>query len=110
MPGGRRRQESSQLREQRRLIFVQTGEIQAPGENNWDPKPELFAEAVTSLISMGAAVMFSSAGGGRVMGVKIYEGDASTDRKWLYESEELDDWCVAVIEMARKAREGIGGS
>jgi hypothetical protein len=108
MPGGRQKPTNPKVVEQRRLIFVQTGQVQPVGENNWDPKPHLLSEAITSLIAMGAAVMFSSAGGGRVMGVKIYEGDASTDRKWLYDSEELDDWCIGVIEQARKAREGVG--
>lgn len=109
MPGGRRKADPNIVRDQRRLIFVQTGAVQPVGENTWDPKPELLSEAITALVTLGAAVMFSSTGGGRVMGVKVWEGDASTERKWLYDSEELDDWCVDIIEMARKAREGVGG-
>lgn len=108
MPGGRKNSDSPAKREQRRLLFIQTGQVQEVGQGNWDPKPELFAEAVMSLIELGAAVMFSSTGGGRIIGVKIWEGDSASDRKWLNDNEEVDDWATGIIQLAKRAREGVG--
>lgn len=104
MPGGRSKPTETPRQMERRLIFGQTGEQQPLGESSWDPKPEPFAEAVTMLIASGCAVMFSSAGGGRMIGATIYEGDHKHPRKWLYDSEELDEWSLDVIARLKAAR------
>jgi len=104
MPGGRRPKDSPVKVEQRRLLFIQTGKQQPVGQGNWDPKPEPFTEAVMALIENGAAVMFSASSGGRVIGVRIFEGDTPGERMWISDNEELDDWAQEIIGLAKAAR------
>lgn len=104
MPGGRRPSTQPTAKsEQRRLIYGTTGHVPAPGQNAWDPKSELFSEAVMCLIADGCGVSFSSAGGGRMIGITIFEGDTKHPRKWIYDDEELDAWAGSIIEAHNEA-------
>lgn len=105
MPGGRKPAAPTAKSEQRRLIYGTAGSVPAPGQNSWDPKSQLFTEAVMCLISDGCGVSFSSAGGGRMIGITIFEGDTKHPRKWIYDDEELDAWAGVIIEAHRAATE-----
>lgn len=104
MPGGRGKPDQARAREQRRLKYGVTGKVDPVGQDSWDFKTELFAEAVMQLMTDGVAVMFSSTANGRVIGATLWEGDFKHPRQWLYSSEEVDEWAANVVR-AGKAEE-----
>lgn len=57
-----------------------------------------------TLISDGCGVSFSSAGGGRMIGITIFEGDTKHPRKWIYDDEELDAWAGNIVAAHRRAQ------
>jgi hypothetical protein len=108
MPGGRKSAQPTAKSEQARLIYGSYGQSAAKGSVHWDPKSELLTAAIVQLIKDGCGVMFSSAGGGRMIGATIYEGDTKHPRKWIYDDEELEEWCLMVIAAGRPDEGGKG--
>lgn len=96
MPRGSSGNVTPAKREQRRLLFEMVGEHQGESLTQWDPKAEMFLEAVLGVLSTGSALFIRPGSGGRAIGLAIWEGDTRHPAKWCYEAEELDDWAQAI--------------
>lgn len=105
MPRGKDRGTEAAKRDQRRLLWAQLGETDAPALHHWDPDTSALCQAVLEVLATGATVVFRPGSGGRSVGVAIWEGDDRHPPTWLYEDDELTAWARKVCDRARGERE-----
>lgn len=67
----------------------------------WDPKAQLFVEAVLALLSKGRGVMFSLSFDQTEIRVTVYDGDNKAAVK-VRDSMELDDTMGRILERAEQ--------
>lgn len=84
--------------EQQRTIYGSFGKVERDTVSSWDPKTEVFTEAILQLVDDGLTVVLRPGSGRRSVGVALWEGDVRDAPVWFYDAEELDAWAAWVIE------------
>lgn len=108
MPRPTKVSDSPKAREQKQLLWQQTGSMDNSELASWDPKQVDVVQAILEVLSTGVSIYIRPGSGGRALGIAIWEGDVRHPAKWLYTAEELDEWASDTLDRAAeiKGRKG----
>lgn len=103
MPRPTKKETSPAVKQERRLIWEQTGSYGFATVGDFDPKSQMLADALLYVVSTGATVVLRPGSGNRSLGIAIWEGDVRHAPKWVYDAEELDEWSLSIIQVKQAA-------
>lgn len=104
MPRAQKQVQAAALNKQQHVLWDIPGGQVVDTIDRWDPKTEVFTQAILEIVATGATVVVRPGSGGRSVGIAIWEGDFRHPPKWLYLTEELDEYCESILQHAQLRR------